>query len=83
MVETMHTRVRVCYATQTAHQMIFTQIVNNEQELDFVETEVPHLNLLGRSAIRQLDISVDKLVKHVNVIKSDKTQMSGVKSSHL
>ena len=46
-------------------------VVNNEKELEFVVTEVPRLNILGRSAIRQLDISVDKLVKPVNAIKSD------------
>ena len=45
--------------------------VNNEQELEFVVTEVPDLNLFGRSAIRQLDISVNKLVKSVNAIKTE------------
>ena len=54
-------------------------VVNNEQKLEFFETEVPHLNLLGRSAIRQLDISVDKLVKPVNAIKSVKTEIPGAK----
>ena len=54
-------------------------VIYNEQELEFVGTEDPHLNLLGRSAIRQLDISVDKLVKPVNAIKSDKTEMPGTK----
>ena len=39
------------------------------KELEFVATEVSDLNLLGRSAIWQLDISVDKLVKPVNAIK--------------
>ena len=54
-------------------------VVNNGQELEFVVTEVPHLNLLGRSQIRQLDIPVDKLVTPVNAIKSDKTEMPGAK----
>ena len=40
-------------------------VVNIEQELELVVTEAPDLNLLGRSAIRQLETSVDKLVKPV------------------
>jgi len=30
--------------------------------MQFAVTEVPHLNLLGRDAIRQLRISVDSLI---------------------
>jgi hypothetical protein len=33
-----------------------------DQTVQFVVTEVPHLNLLGRDAIRQLRISVDSLI---------------------
>ena len=46
-------------------------VVNNEQEVEFVVTKVPDLNLLGRSAIRQLDISVDKLVKPVAAVMTE------------
>ena len=52
-------------------------VVNNEQELGFLVTEVP--DLLGRSTIRQLDFSVDKLVKPVNDIKSGERVMPGAK----
>ena len=40
-------------------------------KLEFAVTEGLGLNLLGRSAIRQLDVSADKLVKAVNAIKTE------------
>ena len=59
------------YNTNCPSKDLYRLFVNNEQELEFVVTEVPDPDLLGRSVILQLDISVDKLVKPVNSIKTE------------
>ena len=42
-----------------------------KHQLQFVVTKVPGLNLLGRSAIRKLDISVDRLIQNCHSIKTE------------
>ena len=50
----------------------------SQQNIQFVVTKVPHLNLLGRSAISKLNISVDNLLgtNRIHSVRNNETDQS-------
>ena len=70
------------FQSASKHQMpiqrCFNCDVNREgsppESVGFVVTEVPHLNILGRSAIQQLGISVDELLQNSTIHKMESSQ---------